>query len=134
MKNRWRYWTAVLLLVLLPMPSVASAFAAMPKHACCEVLTATSEDVAKQSCSMHDGADASPDCCESDSRDGRTGDHGAKPCSQCMGPSGMSPALPPSRDRTAISTPSGAVATARPVAVPAPPPWRLERPPRVFFS
>lgn len=124
----------MLLLVLLPMPSVASAFAPMLEHACCEVLTAASEHVAKPNCSIHDRAEPDPGCCELGSHDGRAANHSATPCSQCMGASGMSPALPQSNERTAISAQSGAVAAARPIAVAAPPPWRLERPPRVFFS
>jgi hypothetical protein len=135
MRTCCRRWTAILLLVLLPVPTLVMALAPMSHHACCDRQPASSM-VSNDSnaCSEPSAEYAGGHSCSSDSNESCPASHGSGDCSQCSGLAGSSFALPQRHGSLAALT-AGFVATpARPSYLPAPPPSRLERPPRVFSS
>lgn len=128
MRTSWRRWTAILLLLLLPLPSLAMAPGTLPIQAgsmpsvevkaCCKD---SGEHIEHLPCSMH-------------SNDSGTAPAGSSHCPQCSGLGGASFALFPYHDPFAAVKAGFVAIAARPAHLPAPPPSRLERPPRAFSS
>ena len=133
MKKDWRHFVAVAMLVLLPMPLLASATAPMIHHGCCSGANLPSGRALAQPCQEHEHAAKAANCCGSDSEDRQAKNHATHACSQCTALSGPSPALPQSRVLPALPAPAFVAVPARHVVLGAPPPFRLDRPPR-FFS
>ena len=130
MRSRWRYWTAILLLLLLPMPLAASALRPLSHHDCCDGQRAMVKvQDATKACPEHAGAHPDVPSCGA-SPDGAQ--HSSGTCSECLGLSGLSPALPQRDIQSVPLASSVAPIPARSVYLPAPPPSRLERPPRHF--
>jgi hypothetical protein len=125
--------TAILLLLLLPMPSVAMAHAAMSAHGCCDGKPAMSmTQDAVEGCPEPAGARSDVPACGADTTKGVHPDPGT--CPECLGVAGPSLALHQRVFQSVPSSASDATVPARPVFLPTPPPSRLERPPRVFSS
>jgi hypothetical protein len=135
MRTCWRRWTAILLLVLLPVPTLVMALAPMSPHACCDRQLASSM-VSNDSnaCSEPSAEHAGRHSCGSDSNESCPASQGSGDCSQCSGLAGLSFALPQRHGSPAALTAGFVAIPARPSYLPTPPPSRLERPPRVFSS
>jgi hypothetical protein len=135
MRNCWRRWTAILLLALMPLPALAMALAPMADHACCDGQNATSPaSTATKRCAEHSETRTPLLSCTSDSDRSSPAPHTSGACSQCLGLAGAAVALPNGHGAMLVAT-NGFIAVPAPAAhLPAPPPTRLDRPPRVFFS
>ena len=134
MSSRFCRWVAVLVVLLLPFSSMGTTLAALAHHSCCEGARVTAMQVNDSNdCPDHaDAESGAPSCSSHSSDDGAPTTQSGHTCSSCVGASGASLALarvdPPSTVPPAVfvAVPAG------PAYLPAPPPSRLERPPRAF--
>jgi hypothetical protein len=128
MRTSWRRWTAILMLILLPLPSVAMAVAGSSTPAECM------PSVEAEACCKDGGKHTDDVVCSMLSNDSGTAPAGYSHCSQCSGLGGASFALSPSPGGFAAVKAGFVAIAARPAHLPSPPPSRLERPPRAFSS